>query len=346
MSMTLLEAFGVFTGILGIFSFTQKEYLEANDRGAGFRFAVGLDGAGPRGKGLTNAGGTLPDIRVFNEHGSFLGIKVNDQTKCASGETECDVFLAGVTNQPTYTLFTANDDAICVAYVIVTFAEGTKYAWTGNWAKQCGAPWYYSDIVVRSNRGAEKILCAWLDADGNQPTTGLQVHWPSYSTTFKGNGNKANYYCTHPTVQTFHRDKEPKSIKFQRPKHNMFASNPSVETGRIEETSGKDITPRGSSLHERMAKDTRLVKSKASSHLASDLCNSPSSVGPSLVSYHERKFCHMANKKLYPICASAKSGDCWDDEKHEIVSKAAGGTVKRAANPAVAFTEILFWGQK
>lgn len=95
-----------------------------------------------------------------------------------------------------------------------------------------------------------------------------------------------------------------------------------------------------------MAKDARLVKSKASSHLASDLCSSPSSVGPSFVSYHERKFCHMADKKLYSFCPSIKSGDCWDDERHEIVSKAAGGHVKRAANPAVAFTEILLWGQE
>lgn len=141
MAISMLDAFGVFTGLLGIFSFTEKEYNESHDRGVGFRFAVGLDGAGPRGKGLANAGGNLPDIRVFNEHGSFLGIKVGDQTGCASGETNCDVFIAGVNDQPVYTLFTANDDAICLAYVTVTFSEGTKFAWTGNWAKQCGRPW-------------------------------------------------------------------------------------------------------------------------------------------------------------------------------------------------------------
>ncbi|GAB0134211.1 hypothetical protein EsDP_00002592 [Epichloe bromicola] len=344
MSITALEAFGVFTGILGIFSFSQKEFYESTQRGVGFRFAVGLDGSGPRGKGLTNAGGDLPDIRVFNEHGSFLGINAEKQ-RCASGETDCDVFVAGVHDQPTYTLFTANDDAICLAYVTVTFPEGTKSAWTGNWAKQCGAPWYYSDIFVPNDKGYKKILCAWLDANGDQPTTGLQVYWPAYSKVFKENGGKANYYCTHPSVLTFHRDHDPNYIKFHPRKRNMFASNPLVETRHFE-TSAKDITPRGSSLHERMAKDTRLVKSKASSHLASDLCNSPSSVGPSFVSYHERKFCHMADKKLYSFCASTKSGDCWDDEKHEIVRKAAGGPVKRAANPAVAFTEVLHWGQE
>lgn len=140
----LMEAFGVFTGGLGIFSFVQHNFIDYTPQGVGYRFAVGLDGAGSWNNPLQNAGGNMPDIRAFNELGDLLGTRINDKTYCASGRTDCDSEVPWVHEQPTYTLFTANNDAICLAYATVTFPEGARYAWTGNWAKHCGAPWYDS----------------------------------------------------------------------------------------------------------------------------------------------------------------------------------------------------------
>ncbi|KAG6040701.1 hypothetical protein E4U41_007376 [Claviceps citrina] len=341
-----IEIFGLFTGGLGIFSFAQHNFIERQREGVGFRFAVGLDGAGPKGKGLTQAGGTLPDIRVFNEHGDPLGRTLN-KNYCGSGDTNCDSTVYNVNEQPTYTLFTGNDDAICMAYVTVTFPEDTKYAWTGNWARACHRPWYYSDIYVQSDAGADKVMCAWLDANGDSKTTGIQVHWPEFDSGAK-HGNTASYYCNHPHVMTFHTDYDPWYINLPSRKRDMFASDPSIEARSFPKnaTSTNHVKSHGSSLQERMAKDTRLIKSKAASHLASELCKSPESVGPSFVSYKERKFCHMADKKLYKFCDAVKKGECWDDEKHEIVHKSNNGIVKRAANPAVAFTETLAWGEE
>lgn len=51
---------------------------------------------------------------------------------------------------------------------------------------------YYSDIYVANNKGSDKVLCAWMDGNGDQPITGIQVHWPDYDAGFKGNGNNAD----------------------------------------------------------------------------------------------------------------------------------------------------------
>ncbi|KAG5956533.1 hypothetical protein E4U58_006546 [Claviceps cyperi] len=345
-----LDAFSIFTGGLGLFTFTQHNFIDYRPEGVGYRFAVGLDGAGPWGNSLTNAGGNLPDIRAFNELGDLLGTTVNDNTYCASGRTDCDSEVVDVHEQPTYTLFSANNDAICLAYVTVTFPEGSKYAWTGNWAKYCGAPWFYSDIFVPNNKGADKVLCSWMDGNGDQPITGIQVHWPDYDAGFKGNGNNAAYYCHHPSALTFHRDHDPWRVHVRSAKRNMFASDPSLDTKRFADAPRDDAKKSTEGKHsdgltERMARDTRLIKSKATSHLATELCESPTSVGPSFVSYHERKFCHMAPKHIYSFCEDVKKGDCWDDAKHEIVHKSEDGPIKRAAVPAVAFNHTLLWGQ-
>ncbi|KAG5999602.1 hypothetical protein E4U21_006587 [Claviceps maximensis] len=340
----VLDAIGLFMTGLGLFSFAQHNFIDYKPPGAGFRFAVGLDGAGPWDEPLTNAGGDLPDIRVFNELGDLLGTKINDKTYCSSGSTTCDSIVPWVDQQPTYTLFTANNDAICLAYVTATFRDGAQYAWTGNFGHYCGQPWYYSDIYVQSSTGADKVDCTWMDGNGDQPVTGIQVHWPDYAGNFKGNGGKKDYYCNNPSVLTFHRDHDPWRVHVQSSKRNMFSPNPSLDTKRFA-TTPKDAKPKKAGLRERMAHDTRLIKSNAKSHLATRLCESENSVGPSFVSYQERKFCHMAPKKIYGFCEDVKTGECWDDVKHEIVHKGEHGVVKRAANPAVAFTHTIHWGQ-
>lgn len=139
--MSFIEVVGVVSSMLGIFSFLQDNF-QTQEKGVAFKFAVGLDGSGPSAHPLKNAGGNLPDIRVFNEHGDLLGKTLNHRHKCGNGHTDCESIVKDVHQQPTYTLFSGNNDAICLAWATVTFPEGTKYAWVGNWGQQCGAPWY------------------------------------------------------------------------------------------------------------------------------------------------------------------------------------------------------------
>lgn len=139
----LINTLGVIAGALGIFGFMQNQVDRAGKDDLVFSFKIGLDGAhGPGTPPLTEAGGNLPDIRVFDNQGNFLGMATNDRNKCESGEDNCLAKVPGpIKQQPSYALFTANDDALCVAWASVTYPGGDKYGWVGNWAKECNAPW-------------------------------------------------------------------------------------------------------------------------------------------------------------------------------------------------------------
>lgn len=44
----------------------------------------------------------------------------------------------------------ATENAICIPYITVTWADGTNYGWVGDWGRACNASWYYSGIDVAS----------------------------------------------------------------------------------------------------------------------------------------------------------------------------------------------------
>ncbi|KAG8162250.1 hypothetical protein KVR01_008015 [Diaporthe batatas] len=77
-------------------------------------------------------------------------------------------------------------------------------------------------------------------------------------------------------------------------------------------------------LHERHART--LVNDKNRRGLATstkELCESPHSVGPSYANHHERFFCRMTDKTLWPFCdrAAGVSHDCFDAEAEILVEK-------------------------
>lgn len=124
-----VEAIGVVSGLLGIFSFVQDLFpAQPAAATADFQFRIGLDGTpGPNGEGtLSDAGGNIPDIRCWNENQQFLGITTNDDNTCDAGSEVC-MSSVETDNAPTYTLFTANNDAICIGWMATTFPGGDKY---------------------------------------------------------------------------------------------------------------------------------------------------------------------------------------------------------------------------
>lgn len=54
----VIEVIGVISGLLGILQFGIDNFVEEPGEGSTFKIAVGLDGT----KGLSNAGGDLPDV--------------------------------------------------------------------------------------------------------------------------------------------------------------------------------------------------------------------------------------------------------------------------------------------
>lgn len=136
-----LQAFtgviGVISGILGIAQFGMDKFAAPDSSGSVVRFQVALDSDG----GLSNAGGDIPDIRLFNEVGEFLGGRY-DPGFVEDGTTSSDVRVKQKSeHQATYALFSANDNAVCLAYISIIWPDEQKYGWLGSWGRQCGATW-------------------------------------------------------------------------------------------------------------------------------------------------------------------------------------------------------------
>ena len=196
--MSGLAALGVVADGIGILSFVAGLFPPKEEGPkVGFNFFIVSDGArdpnDPHGNPLSNAGGNLPDIRLWEENGDFIEIQVNDHDKCKDGSVVCQTTIEDVEVQPAYTLFTANNDALCIAYATVSFpGETSNYAVTlGGFARLCsdrfegrGGPWYWSDIWIQPEEGQSFLTeCAWIDGDGDQPTTGISLHWPEFDGT-------------------------------------------------------------------------------------------------------------------------------------------------------------------
>ena len=87
-----INVIGVISGLLGIYQFGADNFGKADEGGSVVRVQVGLDYE----NGLSNSGGDLPDIRLFNEVGEFLGGSYDpghtDQTVCRAASRLCSFY--------------------------------------------------------------------------------------------------------------------------------------------------------------------------------------------------------------------------------------------------------------
>lgn len=139
-----IMSFGTIVSVIGtavsILSFLDSNFPDPQESGSVTAFSVGLDT-----DGLSDAGGDLPDIRLWDEAGQFLGATY-DPGSINSGASGQEVKISHDSgyefSQSTYALLTANNDAICIAYISHTWADGNKWAWTGDWGRACpGGTW-------------------------------------------------------------------------------------------------------------------------------------------------------------------------------------------------------------
>ncbi|KAK9439762.1 hypothetical protein VB005_04377 [Metarhizium brunneum] len=173
----IVNTIGVISGALTIFSFGLTELRQVPSNRLDLSLKIGLNGAkAPFGEtpvpskegGLASAGGKI-DIAVYDNQGNKIGETLpsrDNHNLCGDGADDCRPVVEMYQNkQPSYTLFMGQGDGICIAAATVTYPGGDKYGWVGNWARECGAEWYYSDIDARTTNGSTKLICAWLDSD-------------------------------------------------------------------------------------------------------------------------------------------------------------------------------------
>lgn len=202
---------------------------------------------------------------------------------------------------------------------------------------------YWSNIVAPvQDQGRKKVKCAWIDANGDQPATGIQIHWTEFNKRDSTERN-TGYYCSNREAMNWRTEQDPNTVIYYRRKRDLSASEQVSHTEPVESPAQRrrDSLPTGSlTLGERFA--NTLVKSLSPDHQASELCAAKGSAGPSAVSYDERRFCFMPTKSLYPFCEDVDAGLCWSDELEIVVAKGVTGF---AVPPAMNFSSTLLWGE-
>lgn len=131
---TLGDVLGNTAAFVGIYGFNEAHTTEGPHSVA--RVAVALnDFAG------MDADGDGPDIRLWDDYGNFLGMEADPGHIKAGNFKDIHIDQKGSTAQPTYALISANNNAICIAYLLLTWPDNQNYGWVGNWGHTCGQPW-------------------------------------------------------------------------------------------------------------------------------------------------------------------------------------------------------------
>ncbi|KAJ8130627.1 hypothetical protein O1611_g3000 [Lasiodiplodia mahajangana] len=331
----ILEVIGFISGVLGIIQFGEDNLPEKKSVGSTVRITVGLDTKG----GLNNAGGDLPDVRLFNEAGEFLGIKTNPG-KVRSGEFS-DITIEhdwDLGQQATYALFSANKDAICIAYASITWPSGDSYGWVGDWGRQCGGSWYYSNVYI----SASGLMpdCLWIDGNNDQPQTGFQVHWPE----FVGRGDDSipgspadkdaqvdrlcnagppfkmhNYPDRDPSWITYWIPHKQRSIPDKRFLATRALHGPSKRPRSVRfRSSENDLRTNQTATLPPMGRS--LVIGDSDKHSAEELCESATSFGPDFLNVKTGIFCRMSDKTTWPVCDRAQTTDnCFNNDLNQLV---------------------------
>ncbi len=210
---SILRVLNIVGGILRFIPFASENFGSADSVASVIKFTVGLDVSG----GLQNAGGDLPDVRLFNEAGEFIGISTDPASVRDSSTAEIRVKHNDNNGQQTaYALFSANDNAVCVASISITWPNGDQYGWVGDWGQACGGAWYFSNVFIKGSD--YKPSCLWIDANGDQPQTGFQVHFPEFVSKDDQQAppppESLDYYCNAGPPFKLYTDPDPRGITY------------------------------------------------------------------------------------------------------------------------------------
>ncbi|KAI8623022.1 hypothetical protein F5Y19DRAFT_493694 [Xylariaceae sp. FL1651] len=352
----MAEVIGLMASMLGIISFTEGQFAKLIKPGPEtvVRIQVGLDYAG----GLSNAGGDIPDVRIFNEAGTSLG-KYAYRGHIHNNEFR-DIIIQHKhrSNQAaTYALFSAHNDAICIAYATVTAPSGDKYGWVGDWGRKCGGNWYYSHVPISGTNYQPD--CFWIDGNGDQPQTGFQIHWPEFSNrsyndippTPAAQEKKIDYLCTAGPPFKMHSqpNRKPKSIVYWNLAGNDTRNSltlPAIATSYapLERTESDLPDPRrrrqrkGPSVAHMIS--TSLVVDDNDQHSAGGLCNDANSYGPDFLDNARSVFCRMSDKKVFPVCGSGGTDEIVDNCFHRDLQQLILNGVAARDEP---YRKVIDW---
>ncbi|CAD6580871.1 MAG: hypothetical protein ASARMPRED_000354 [Alectoria sarmentosa] len=285
------------------------------------RVAVAINGLGvnspaPNG-GPLQADGTAPAILAYDEIGNYIGWSDwNHKPHIKSGDY-VDIVVhqkKGPGQQATNLQLFARKNAICIAYITQTWADGQMRGWMGDMGHACGRSWYYSHLFIGEDGHSPD--CMWLDADhSNDPENdrpvAVQIHMnvskisrqspffdtacppltssQSYANSTTEYSKDPAHYCSSECI-IFHGEVD-RSLHLTRKapkKSQLFTPGNSKDDPCCMNRNKKR---QESQQPKRRSPDlaNRLIASPRENHSARRLCESKTSHGPDFVSVDEWK---------------------------------------------------------
>lgn len=300
----MAQVLGLLNTLVGIVSFLSSTFPAQQGPATVVRIAAGLNGPG----GLSGADGTIDQIQTFDLNQSQLGQVDTLDSTIQSGSFVDYTVPQETGDQATFIQVFGSKDAVCIAYIAVTWPDGSNYGWPGDWGKQCGLDWYPSNVAIPSTSYFPD--CTWIDQDHTNGIKAdmIMIDMPSFVTSDSAADVASmdpNSFCGYP---------------------NFRAYNNSDGTGSI--FKARD-TPAPS--------DGRLVISNNPKHNATEVCTHPNSLGPDFIATQEGDgvYCDMSARATLPLCSKTVTKDCYDLDSHRHITR-------RSASQK-SYTDILTW---
>ncbi|KAF9291946.1 hypothetical protein BGZ68_001032 [Mortierella alpina] len=171
--------------------------------------------------------------------------------------------------------------------------DNRRGAITGDLMYFCKYSWYYSGKVFEGR----DLRCGWLDGDNSNGNLvkGLYLDLDKF-----GKNSVENHARDHPSESDFCTN----GVRFypgNQPLRKRFITDDSNINSTADPA--KTLTPKESFGNK------AFVSTRVS---AIELCDHPTSYGPSMLNVNERMFCDMTSKTKVPMCDSNRIEGCMD----------------------------------
>ncbi|KAF1975770.1 hypothetical protein BU23DRAFT_588384 [Bimuria novae-zelandiae CBS 107.79] len=286
------------------------------------------------------SGGSVPHVAVWGEDGAlisqFRGEADGHICKGETWQTVVDNYQNGMKPaNPSYiSVVMQKNDAICVAMISVSGNGQTDYTFEG------------SNLPIR---------CAWLDADHTNGiiAKGMSLHIRDFtadSGLVQQYKNNTDRVCKNTARMTFWPDTVPDATVpiFSPPLQYTRNPGEGKDKGNRAYPDWTDLKGWSIGRKKRYAKDSKvrrgiyktlsetLVVSHFAQHSAREMCGDPMALSSDFASIQEGLFCDMTLRKLWPLCTSTLTTECFDVPN---MTPSVAGPHKRSDVPSKHYSE-------
>ena len=296
-------------------------------------------------------GGNVPGVALFDTVGRKIGESKGSKDKIGDGSFKDIKVVAdgdvGGRQAEYVSISKGGNDALCVAYVTMTWPDNSKYIFSGDVGYSCGGFWYNSQTTFGEANPGYKPKCFWIDGDASNgiKTQGFGLHITDFEATKERSAAFAknqDLMCKSPPRFKLYNDiTSGDSLPYFDPPLEFHAGTlldmdekkvlvdgsnrddkhkPSRRRIRNSQMQGRNATSLLDTIAGAMEKFAgHLITSNDTMTSAVELCESKTSLGPDHVSFQEQKFCDMQVKQVWPLCQGNSNGvTCFDTKTNSM----------------------------